>query len=150
MRSGRSRTLRIAAIAAILPAFFLFAYAWRPRVEHGPVVCVSRLLWGVPCPGCGLTRAFCFMAHGEFDAAFRVNAMAPLAAVYLGALWLYYLIAAARGAPPAWPTDAIASGALVVTGTFWAGRLVDFFACSDGLGTMWRENGIARLIGWFN
>lgn len=150
MRSGRSRTLRAAAVAALLPLAFFAAVAGRPRVEDGPIVCVSRLFWGVPCPGCGLTRAFCFMAHGEFEAAIRFNAMAPLAAAYLGAIWLYYVLAAARDVPPAWPTDAIAAGALVVTLTFWAGRLVEFFACSDGLGTIWRDNGIARLLRWLN
>lgn len=150
MRSGRSRSLRVAAIAAILPLAFLAAWAWRPRVESGPIVCASRLLWGVPCPGCGLTRAFCFMARGEFEAAVRFNATAPLAAAYMGAIWLYYLLAAARGAPPAWPTETIAASALVVTMAFWGGRLVDFFACSDGLATIWRDNGIARLIRWLN
>jgi hypothetical protein len=90
------------------------------------------------------------MAHGEFGAALRFNALAPLAAAYLGAVWLYYLIAAARDVPPAWPTGAIAAGALVVMLAYWAGRLVDFFACSDGLGTIWRDNGIARLIRWLH
>jgi uncharacterized protein DUF2752 len=149
MPSGRSRGWRIAAVAAVLPALFAASYAYRPRVEDGPIVCGSRLLWGVPCPGCGLTRAFCFMSHGEFEAALRFNALAPVAAAYLGALWLYYLLFAARGVPPAWPTDAIASSALVVSLTYWAGRLTEFFACGDGLGVMWRENGVARLLGLF-
>ena len=146
MPSGRSRVPRTLAVAALLPALFVASYAYRPHVEDGPVVCVSRLTWGVPCPGCGLTRAFCFLSHGEVGDAIRFNATAPLAVLYVGAIWLYYVINAWRGAPPAWPTGRIAEGALVVTLAFWAGRLAEFFACSDGLGTMWRENGIARLL----
>jgi len=149
MPSGRSKPFQAAVIAALLPALFGVSYAYRPVVENGPIVCVSRLIWGVPCPGCGLTRAFCFMSHGEFDAAIRFNAIAPLAALYLGALCLYYFLGAVRGAPPAWPTDAIASGALVVAMTYWAGRLVEFFACGDGVGALWRDNGIARLLRLF-
>lgn len=149
MPSGRSRVLRTAVVAGLLPAFFVASYVYRPHVEHGPIVCVSRLMWGVPCPGCGLTRAFCFMTHGEFEPAIRFNALAPLAAVYLGVLWIYYLIEAWRGAPPAWPTGRIAAGAMVVTVTFWSGRLVEFFACADGLHVMWRDNGIARLLRLF-
>jgi hypothetical protein len=149
MRSGRSRALRTAVVVALLPALFAVSYVYRPYVESGPVVCGSRLLWGVPCPGCGLTRAFSFMSHGEFGAAMRFNALAPLAAAYLAALWLYYVLYAARGEPPAWPTNGIASGALVVSLTYWAGRLVEFFACGDGAGTIWRDNAIARLLRLF-
>lgn len=38
-------------------------------IEHGPVVCPFRLLTGLPCPGCGLTRSWVFALHGDIGAA---------------------------------------------------------------------------------
>jgi hypothetical protein len=40
--------------------------------------CWSRTVLGIPCPGCGLTRSFAAMAHGEFRSAFHFNPMGPI------------------------------------------------------------------------
>jgi hypothetical protein len=43
-----------------------------------PETCMSRLIFGISCPGCGLTRSFVAMAHGEFHLAIRANPMGPV------------------------------------------------------------------------
>ncbi|HJL17087.1 MAG TPA: DUF2752 domain-containing protein [Sandaracinaceae bacterium LLY-WYZ-13_1] len=43
-------------------------------------VCPSKNLLGVPCPGCGLTRATEAMVTGDFVAMLRFHPMAPLLA----------------------------------------------------------------------
>ncbi len=43
-----------------------------------PETCASRRILGVSCPGCGLTRSFVFMAHGEWRRAAKANAMGPI------------------------------------------------------------------------
>jgi hypothetical protein len=43
-----------------------------------PETCMSRLVLGISCPGCGLTRSFAAMAHGEFWRAFVFNPMGPV------------------------------------------------------------------------
>ena len=43
-----------------------------------PVVCGFRRLTGYGCPGCGLTRSFAFMAHGDVFGAFGMNYFGPL------------------------------------------------------------------------
>jgi hypothetical protein len=149
MPSGRSRIVKLSALILLWPVTFAALYLYRPVVLDGPVLCPFRLGSGIPCPGCGLTRAFSFMAHGEFEAALQFNALAPLVALYLAAVWTYYAIEAWRGAPPEWPTWRIAGIALLVTGAFWGGRLVAFLASEEGLRTVWRENVFARLLRLF-
>jgi hypothetical protein len=38
-----------------------------------PGVCTYKSWFGVCCPGCGLTRCFISLAHGEWSAAWRFN-----------------------------------------------------------------------------
>lgn len=50
-----------------------------------PTVCVSKRVFGVSCPGCGLTRAFVLIAHGRFVESLAVH-RAGLA-IYGFVLW---------------------------------------------------------------
>ena len=43
-----------------------------------PDTCLSRRVLGVSCPGCGLTRSFVALAHGNPASAFRFNPMGPV------------------------------------------------------------------------
>ena len=43
-----------------------------------PVLCGFRRLFGVGCPGCGLTRSFAFMARGDVFAAWNMNWLGPI------------------------------------------------------------------------
>ena len=38
-----------------------------------PEACTSKLLFGVSCPGCGLTRAMISLSSGEFERAWAFN-----------------------------------------------------------------------------
>ncbi len=40
--------------------------------------CPFLQLLGIPCPGCGLTRAISLLAHGDLHAALAFHAFAPL------------------------------------------------------------------------
>ncbi|MEZ4321387.1 MAG: DUF2752 domain-containing protein [Myxococcota bacterium] len=43
-----------------------------------PMMCGFRRLTGMGCPGCGLTRSFAFMAHGNVLQAFQMNWIGPV------------------------------------------------------------------------
>ena len=51
----------MAAFALVLLAAVL------PSQGAGVPICFFRFLTGLPCPGCGLTRSFSCILHGEFE-----------------------------------------------------------------------------------
>jgi hypothetical protein len=38
-----------------------------------PPSCPARQIFGINCPGCGLTRSFVHLAHGEWQESLQVN-----------------------------------------------------------------------------
>jgi len=59
--------------------------------KHLPAIqlCMFRHWTGLPCPGCGITRAFCAIGHGEFRAAWDYNPLSfPFYAAAIGLLFL--------------------------------------------------------------
>ena len=89
----------------------------------GPVVCGFRALFGIPCPGCGLTRCLAALCRGDLVAAFRVHPAGPIFLAYLGALWTTaWLSYALRGdlrsplgrAIPGWVHLAIVGSMMIV------------------------------------
>ena len=109
--------------------------AWEPSTE-GVLVCLFRRTLELPCPGCGLTRAFSFLARGELQNAVTVHPLAPLLFVEALAGWGLLGISAhgrslagLRIRPERW---------LLVTASLllalWLGRLAigDFSALTGG------------------
>lgn len=56
-------------IAALLPA---------GGIEDGPVLCPFRALTGLPCPGCGLTRSWVYLMHGDIGSSLASNWFGPV------------------------------------------------------------------------
>jgi hypothetical protein len=46
-----------------------------------PEICLSRKIFGVTCPGCGLTRSFIYLAHGDLSASWNVHRVGWLLAL---------------------------------------------------------------------
>jgi hypothetical protein len=61
-------------------------------LPSGPefTVCALRRFAGLPCPGCGLTRAFLALSRGDLEAAIHFHPLAPLLAMELCAAWLLF------------------------------------------------------------
>lgn len=71
---------------ALCVAITALALWMRPSVEavslfgfDVPVLCTFRRFTGMSCPGCGLTRSFVFLAHGQLSLAFQMNPLGPIA-----------------------------------------------------------------------
>ncbi len=83
------RSLLMATIGTVtIVASVLYA----PWSQSGPVLCPLRLLTGLPCPGCGLTRSFCAMIHGDLQHAVTFHLLGPalFLAVIAGIPILFY------------------------------------------------------------
>ena len=146
MRSGPGKNWRIVLWTGSLPALLAASFLYYPYCLDGPVFCPIRLVMGVPCPGCGLTRAFCYMTHGHFREAMTFNAIAPLVLAYVTFLWGYKVIEAVRGVAPRLPVYKIGGTACTTIVVFWIARLAFFFFKDDGLHVVLRENLILRVV----
>jgi hypothetical protein len=71
-RSTNSGTLRWIA-AAVAASALAVSFVWTPSAMPKLELCLMRRFTGVPCPGCGLSRAFCAISHGELGAAWTFN-----------------------------------------------------------------------------
>lgn len=74
--------------ATLSLAALVVARAWPvDSVTSGEPTCIVRLLFNLPCPGCGMTRAWVLTAHGDLLTAFEYNLFGPIGmAVALGAV----------------------------------------------------------------
>jgi len=71
---------RAAVLAGALIVVLGVSAASLSGIEHGPVVCPFRVVTGLPCPTCGLTRATHWLVHGDVVRALTTN---PFDTVFL-------------------------------------------------------------------
>lgn len=83
--------LRTWGVLVALSAVFVTSAVWRPADEPTIILCVFRAATGYPCPGCGMTRAFCALGHGEIFRAVSFNPFSPLLFVALMLVWAHAL-----------------------------------------------------------
>jgi hypothetical protein len=72
---------------------------------HLPTVCMFKRVTGLPCCGCGMTHAFCALAHGEIEQAADFNLASIPLALIVAAAGLLLLMEAIDNKPrldPAW------------------------------------------------
>ena len=84
--------------------------------------CIFRTITGLPCPFCGMTTAFTFMARLQVAQAFGAHVLGPAAYLMTWAAGLRGAYALARGLPlvPAWMGGLRGTTVfLVVVGAGW-------------------------------
>ena len=59
-----------------------------PDDDPAGSICVLRRTTGLPCPTCGMTRAFYAMGRGAVGEAFAEHALGPLVFILLGVVWV--------------------------------------------------------------
>ena len=90
---------RLLAAAGIFIIFCGSLYVWffNPTTEGFFPTCPLLTLTGLACPGCGLTRGFHALFHGEFLTALGFNAMLPIYAAVFSYLLASMFLIAVRG-----------------------------------------------------
>ena len=113
--------------AGIAAALAFLALGWF-GVPSGVAfsICAFRHLTGIPCPGCGLTRAMAALARGELVLALHFHPFAPLLAAEAALLWAAVGAAVVRRQPFTLPPRLV-ERLLVWQGAglmaLWIGRL---------------------------
>lgn len=134
---GQRAVMPILALISLVG--LIIARAWPvPSVDGGDPTCIMRIMTGLPCPGCGMTRSWVHLAHGDVLTAFEYNFFGPLAMFAAAALVVYTAVALVRRRPPERLLDLLNPRILIVLLGLWLGysvvRMVslgmgqDFFA----------------------
>lgn len=122
----RLRNARLWVLAGLAGlAGLAVLHVWQPSPDPGSSVCLSRRLTNLPCPGCGMTRAFAHLAKGEWGAAFADHPLAPVLAAELALAWIGWGILLARGLPTLelrWLNPLLLAHAAVLVAV-WLGRV---------------------------
>ncbi len=123
--AGRKRPGLGPAVVVLLVGLAVF-------FVDGIVVCPMKRVTGIPCPGCGMTRAVRLLLHGDFAGATRMHPLVwvviPLLAVLAALEVRGYVREGAWGTAirPLWARVVafVAIGMLVVV---WASRFCGAF-----------------------
>lgn len=90
------RILAGAGVAVLGAGCFVVGYFDPAKASFFPG-CPLLNITGFACPGCGLTRGFHELFHGNFLAALDFNALVPVYAVIFGFLAILFASIAFRG-----------------------------------------------------
>lgn len=110
----RHWTMLIVSVLVIIASFSLhrnptgqIVASWLP-LESLPPMCGSRAMFGIECPGCGLTRSFVALAHGDLAESIRLHRVGWVlaAAVVLQIPYRIYALRELRtkASQRTWPT----------------------------------------------
>jgi pimeloyl-ACP methyl ester carboxylesterase len=99
-------------------------HLWTPSNDPATAFCLSRRLLHLPCPGCGMTRAFALLAKGSWRAAVTLHPLAPVLALEAVLGWLAWGTALAVRYPLRLPVrvDTIVLVHAAVLVALWLGR----------------------------
>jgi hypothetical protein len=97
--------LGAAATVITIGAAGVLGFLFDPVKSNLFPVCPLFSLTGFACPGCGLTRGFHALFHGDIITAIDFNALIPFWAVVFGWVFVSLILLAVRGRGlPMWPT----------------------------------------------
>ena len=122
------RILAVAGIAAIGAGAFIVAY-FNPTTAGFFPVCPLYYLTGIHCPGCGLTRGFHALFHGDVLTALHFNALLPAYALVFGFMLVSMILVAVRGRGLSWRivSPSAMYGFLILAAVFFVLRNLPFY-----------------------
>jgi hypothetical protein len=110
----------VPVLAAISLVGLVVARVWPvPSVDGGQPTCILRILTGMPCPGCGMTRSWVHLAHGDVATAFEYNLFGPIGMAAAAGLVVYTAVSLVRRRPPQRLLDQLNPRILMVLVGVW-------------------------------
>ena len=103
MAGGISRGWNITILAAATAAGALFVWRGYALASLSLWACPFKAVTGVPCPGCGLTRAALALVHGQVRTALWINPLSVLVCLWAAVSWVWIAVDVARGSDTYWP-----------------------------------------------
>ncbi len=146
---GALATLRRLPGLWLIPAIGFIASAFGVAATSGPILCLFRAVSGIPCAGCGMTRAFVAIGHGYPGAAFDYNPLSPVTWLWMLLWWLLAIAYLLRGKPMPPHPDWLLKTALVVLVSWWTVRVVAFMVAPDAWIRMVDTSPAMRLVDAF-
>lgn len=130
MRKASTLERILAAAGVFIASAITFLVAFFNPVTAGFFpVCPLYSMTGLHCPGCGLTRGFHALFHGDVLGALHYNALLPfyfLLIAYL-AVSLFLIAARGRGLPMKIPHPGLAYGFVALMLAFGVARNLPFY-----------------------
>jgi uncharacterized protein DUF2752 len=117
----RAHTWAAAGLIGILGLAVL--HAWTPAGDAASSICLLRRVFHLPCPGCGMTRAFASLAKGDWSTAVALHPLAPVLACEMIAGWVAWGVALASRRPLSFRLDGLLLGNLAALVALWLGRV---------------------------
>jgi hypothetical protein len=98
-KRSASKAERILSATGILAVSAGAGVVWyfNPSNVNFLPVCPLYALTGIACPGCGLTRGFHALFHGDIVVALNYNALLPMFAFVFGYFLISMILVIARG-----------------------------------------------------
>jgi len=126
--SAIERVFAGAGILTVGAGTFVVGY-FNPTTAGFFPVCPLYSLTGIHCPGCGLTRGFHALFHGDVLTALHFNALLPVFALVFGFLFVSLVLIAVRGRGLSWRIFPPASlyGFLILAAAFFVLRNLPFY-----------------------
>ncbi|MCO4761547.1 MAG: DUF2752 domain-containing protein [Myxococcales bacterium] len=133
---------------AIIPVIMFVAATLGTSITTGPIICVFRLGSGLPCAGCGMTRAFVALSHGHGHAALHYNLLSPIVFGWMWLWWIAAIVALATDRDPPRHPGWLVKSALVALTTYWLVRAGWFAAQPGAWQDMVDTSPVLRAINW--
>lgn len=117
---------RISAYGSVFGSFALLAVSMilPPCLEASHSVCLFKFFFGIPCAGCGLTRAFLFLGHGDIRQAVLLNPNSLIVFLFVILFFAHRLVFLVTGKKlnislSKGETTVLCAGFVLLTATAW-------------------------------
>ena len=126
--STKERVIAAAGVFGIATGAFVVGY-FNPVIAGFFPTCPFHAITGLNCPGCGMTRGFNALLHGDILGAIQFNALLPFFAFLFSYFALSLFLVAVRGNGLSWKifTPKVVTVFLIFTVVFAVVRNLPFY-----------------------